>query len=187
MSLKHLQLADDPELHYSLNLAPIENTDLPEAAMQIKNIGWTLGNDCPYKCRHCYSSSARRKGKDLEKWMVDRVVSQLVKLGVETVNLGGNEPIFTCGLDITKSLLPYIIRSLSDQNIAVGLTTSGISLIQLAKRYPDALSLLNDVDVSFDSPFEEEHNRNRGAKLFDDAVRSLDICLENNIDCTIIM
>src|SRR5262249_36715248 len=83
----------DPELHYRHAVGPIEHPDLPECAMQIENIGWTLGNDCPYRCTHCYSMSARRKGMNLERWMIDRIVDQLVALEVETVNLGGNEPI----------------------------------------------------------------------------------------------
>ena len=37
----------------------------------IKNIGWTLGNDCPCKCRHCYSFSVRQKGQNLTKEIVD--------------------------------------------------------------------------------------------------------------------
>lgn len=64
-----------------------------------KNIGWTLGNDCPCKCNHCYSMQVREKGQNLNKEIVDRVVDQIIKLGAETVNFGGNEPIYTNGLD----------------------------------------------------------------------------------------
>ena len=46
----------------------------------IKNIGWTLGNDCPCKCRHCYSFSVRQKGQNLTKEIVDRVIEQIEKL-----------------------------------------------------------------------------------------------------------
>lgn len=38
-----------------------------ETEKQIKNIGWTLGNDCPCKCKHCYSMSVREKGKISQK------------------------------------------------------------------------------------------------------------------------
>jgi len=100
---------DDPELHYTAFLAPLEHEELDECVMQIENIGWTLGNECPYRCTHCYSMSARRKGMNLEKWMIDRIVSQLAALGLKTVNLGGNEPLFTNGGNPKKTLLPYII------------------------------------------------------------------------------
>ena len=52
----------------------------------IKNIGWTLGNDCSCKCKHCYSFSVRQKGQNLTKEIVDKVIEQIEKLNVETVN-----------------------------------------------------------------------------------------------------
>src|SRR5688572_33271432 len=85
----------EAEAHYDGLVASIERPDLNETPPALENIGWTLGNDCPYRCTHCYSMSARRKGADLEPRMVDRVVEQLAAIGVKTVNLGGNEPLFT--------------------------------------------------------------------------------------------
>lgn len=153
----------------------------------IKNIGWTLGNDCPCKCKHCYSFSVRQKGKNLTKEIVDKVIEQIEKLNVETVNLGGNEPIFTNGLDVKKSMLPYILKELNKRNIKVGITTAGISLIALKNTYPECLELLNDVDISFDSPFKKEHNENRGGDVYKYAIQALEICKEYNIESGIIM
>ena len=153
----------------------------------IKNIGWTLGNDCPCKCKHCYSFTVRKKGKNLTKEIVDKVIEQIQKLNVETVNLGGNEPIFTNGLDVSKSMLPYILKELNEKGIKVGITTSGISLIALKNMYPECLKLLNDVDISLDSPFEKEHNENRGGDVYKYAIQALEICKENNIESGIIM
>jgi hypothetical protein len=49
--------------HYRLNTGPTDEFDkMPECPPTIKNIGWTLGNDCPYRCQHCYSMNARQKG-----------------------------------------------------------------------------------------------------------------------------
>lgn len=153
----------------------------------IKNIGWSLGNDCPCKCKHCYSFNVREKGKNLTKEIVDRVILEIKKLDVETVNLGGNEPIFTNGLDVKNSLLPYILEQLSLNNIKVGITTSGISLISLKRFYPECLKILNDVDISLDSPIEEEHNRNRVGDVYKLAIEGLGICKEYSIDSGIIM
>ena len=36
--------------------------------------------------------SVREKGKNLTKEIVDKVIKQVKKIGVETINLGGNEP-----------------------------------------------------------------------------------------------
>jgi radical SAM protein with 4Fe4S-binding SPASM domain len=178
---------DDPELHYEEDVGPIEHDDLDECEQAIENIGWTIGNDCPYRCTHCYSMSARRRGMDLEPWMVERIVDQLARLEVKTVNLGGNEPIFTSGLDARRSLLPRIISALVDRGIVVGLTTSGITLLKLEQLFPGTIPLLNDIDVSLDSPHPAEHNQNRGAPLYQMALDALEICRSYGIDHTIIV
>lgn len=177
----------DPKLHYKVSIGPIEHKELDECAIDIRNIGWTLGNDCPYRCTHCYSMSAREKGMNLTPEIIKRVVNQLALNGVETVNLGGNEPLFTNGPNPKATLLPSIIDDLTDEGIRVGLTTSGITLIHLERDHKEAFLKLNDVDVSFDSPYEDEHNKNRGANLFANAVRTAELCREYGIEHTLIM
>jgi radical SAM protein with 4Fe4S-binding SPASM domain len=119
--------------------------------------------------------------------MVDRVVGQLKAVRTSSVNLGGNEPLFTNGPDPEETLLPYVVESLAAVGIRVGLTTSGITVVYLARKHQHVLRLLNDVDVSLDSPIAEEHNRNRGALLYDTALRALDVCRDHGIDCSIIL
>lgn len=178
----------DPFEHYQLNTGPIhEFGDLDECDPTPRNIGWTLGNDCPYRCTHCYSMNARVKGADMSKEMIDRIVEQLVSVGVETVNLGGNEPLFTNGANPRNTLLPYIMERLVGAGIIVGLTTSGITLLHLYRDHRHAFDLLNDCDVSFDSPFEDEHNKNRGAKIFNQARESMEILQRHGIPHTAIM
>lgn len=163
--------------HYGLNTGPTDEFgDVEQIPADIKNIGWTLGNDCPYRCTHCYSMQARKKGADMSLLMIERIVDQLARNKVETVNLGGNEPIFTNGMDVRKTLLPDIIHQLTDKGIEVGLTTSGITLLKLYENHRDAFHKLNDVDISFDSPFEDEHNKNRGAKIYHQAIQAMEIC-----------
>lgn len=181
-------LVFDPYAHYGLRTGPThEYGDAPETPADIKNIGWTLGNDCPYRCTHCYSMNARVKGRDMSVPMIDRVVEQLSINGIETVNLGGNEPLFTNGRDPRMTLLPYIISSLHEAGIEVGLTTSGITLLRLYRDHRGAFELLNDIDVSFDSPFADEHNKNRGAPIYKQAVRALEICRDEGKPHTCIM
>jgi radical SAM protein with 4Fe4S-binding SPASM domain len=184
---EHL-VESEPYRHYRLNTGPThEFGDLAETPPTIRNIGWTLGNDCPYRCTHCYSMNARVKGMNMERWMIDRIVDQLATNGVETVNLGGNEPLFTNGPNPQNTLLPYIIDAMADAGIDVGLTTSGITLLHLKKKHTSSYNRLNDVDVSFDSPFEDEHNANRGARIFNQAIEALVICQRDGKPHTIIM
>ena len=174
--------------HYQLQTGPTHEFEgLSEIPVTIRNIGWTLGNDCPYRCTHCYSMNARVKGQDMTRAMVERVVHQLKVNGVETVNLGGNEPLFTNGLNPRDTLLPLIIELLVHSGIEVGLTTSGITLLWLYNHFRESFDLLNDVDVSFDSPFREEHNANRGANVYDQAIESLKICQRHHKPHTCIM
>lgn len=72
-------------------------------------------------------------------------------------------------------------------NIKVGLTTSGISLIALEKFFPEVIPKINDIDISIDSPYEEEHNKNRGQNVFRLALKSLEICEKYNIDHSIVI
>lgn len=174
--------------HYQLNVGPVDEFgDLAECPPTIRNIGWTLGNDCPYRCNHCYSMNARVKGADMEEWMVDRIVDELSGIGVETVNLGGNEPLFTNGANPVNTKLPYIIKKLVDAGIIVGLTTSGVTLLRLYRDHRESFDLLNDIDISFDSPFEDEHNKNRGARIYNQAIESMKIAQKENKPHTAIM
>ena len=178
----------NPKGHYNCTESfPHEYLDYSECEMTIKNIGWTLGNDCPYKCKHCYSMSARERGMDLSVQIVDKVINELKKLNPKTINLGGNEPLFTNGIDPQKSLLPYIIRTVVENKIDIGLTSSGISVTYLAENHKDEFKMLNDVDISIDSPIEDEHNANRGKNIFKLARNALELCSENDIERTIIM
>ena len=129
----------------------------------IKNVGWTVGNYCNARCKHCYSWKVRRGKDDLHNGEVDKIVGELLKLGVETLNLGGNEPIFTNGPEIEKSVLPYMVKKIHESGITVGITTYGITATELYRLDKEAFDLVNDWDISIDSPFKEEHDSNRGS------------------------
>jgi len=173
--------------HYEMRGPTTEFGNAPETKSVIRNVGWTLGNYCPHKCKHCYSMSARRPGANLTLKIVDRIVEQLTKNNVETINLGGNEPIFTNGPDVKESLLPYIIERLDSYGLSAGITTSGDTLLYLYEYRPDIFAKINDFDISLDSPFKEEHNANRGDELYDDAIRCLDICKKTGKPHSVIM
>lgn len=173
--------------HYKLRGPITEFGNAPETPSVIKNVGWTLGNYCPHKCKHCYSMSARCPGANMTPEIVDRIVDQLAKNNVETINLGGNEPIFTNGPDEKLSLLPYIIERLDSYGLPAGITTSGDTLLYLYEHRPDIFDKINDFDISLDSPFKEEHNANRGDDLYDDAIRCLDICKKSGKPHSVIM
>jgi len=154
---------------------------------RFENIGWTIGNHCNATCGHCYSWKVRKDSRQfLTKSDVDCVISQLKRLEIKTVNLGGNEPIYTHGTDLKSTLLPYIIRKLTETGIPVGLTTNGASFTYLDKHYREELLMINDIDFSLDSPFEEEHDLNRGNKLYRLTIEAIQRAQELGIDCSVI-
>lgn len=153
-----------------------------------KNIGWSLGNVCPMHCQQCYSRSTRSGDSMLTEPVIDHVIDQLTRHGVDSVNLGGNEPIYTNGEDEKSSLLPSIIDKISGKNIRIGITTSGPTIEIMDRIYPEQLRKLNDVDVSFDSSIPVEHDRNRGVRgAFETAVNALKICDKYSLPKTIIV
>jgi len=155
--------------------------------LAFENIGWTVGNHCNARCGHCYSWKVRRDSREfLTHDDIDRVIWQLKRLGIGTVNLGGNEPIYTHGPDISKTLLPYIVRRLTEEQIPVGLTTNGVSFTWLDEHYPEELRMINDIDFSLDSPFEAEHDLNRASKLYKLILKCIERSLAIGIDCSVI-
>ncbi len=159
----------------------------PTSCHGFQNVGWTVGNYCNAMCGHCYSWEVRKDSQSfLTESDVDCVVDQLIRLGIKTVNLGGNEPIYTSGPDIRSTLLPYIIRTLTDAKVPVGMTTNGTSFVYLEWHHREELLMLNDIDFSLDSPFEEEHDLNRRATLFRLTLGAVQRSLELGIDCSII-
>lgn len=145
-----------------------------------------MGSHCDARCAHCYSQAQRaRAGQALTELELERIIEQLVALGVRSVNLGGNEPIFTHGPSLEHSRLPWLLRRSSRAGIAVGLTTNGTSILHLLDHHPSALATLNDIDFSLDFPCRSSHDRHRGAPLFATVVEGIRRCREAGIPCAI--
>jgi radical SAM protein with 4Fe4S-binding SPASM domain len=140
------------------------------------NIGWSLGTYCQGKCQHCYSWRSRTGRAALSKEELDTISDKLVAAGVRTVNIGGNEPLFTHGPDHHVSLLPHLVERLAGDGVAVGITTNGTTAQLMESDFRDAFLKVNDWDVSLDSPFKEEHDKNRGVPLYDIALDALRLC-----------
>lgn len=158
--------------------------DAPHARM--RTIGWSLGSACPYRCTHCYSRAMRVPSEGLTRVLIDRVAHQCAAIGVHTVVLGGNEPIYTHGLRLADSALPYIIDTLADIGIRVALVTSGPSAVMLNRIAPDTFASLEMVFASFDAPDARRHDANRGAALFKQATASIALAQAHSVDSSML-
>ena len=148
---------------------------------RVRRSGWSLGTTCPFSCRHCYTAASRQKSGELTVEHINAVIDTFVALGVESVVLGGNEPIYAGGADPRSSLLPLIITELLAEGIKPILITSGLSARFLEMYSPDLFPLLAAVVLSLDSPVEDDHNASRGAPLFQIAKRARDTCHEAGV------
>src|SRR5260370_27112667 len=68
----------------------------------------------------------------------------------------------------------------------VGLTTNGVSFTYLHDHLLEELLMINDIDFSLDSPFEHEHDENRGARLYKLTSRAIQQAVALGIDCSVI-
>lgn len=146
--------------------------------MGIENIGWSIGSYCNAKCNHCYSWKTRRGNESfLSRNEIDIIIGKLIDYRVKTVNFGGNEPIFTNGKDVSQSVLPYIIKKLSDADVSCGITTNGFTANYLYENHLEAFLSIADWDFSLDSPCAEEHDGNRNLSgAFSGVMKAIDRC-----------
>lgn len=154
-----------------------------------QNVGWSIGNYCNAKCNHCYSWNKRKESSEiLSQEEVDVIIKKLINYGVHTINFGGNEPIFTNGADLNKTMLPDIIKKLNNANIKCGITTNGFTFMHMYENYRDEFLMINDWDFSLDSSCKEEHDKNRNREgLFDNVIKAIEICKKLNIPCSIVI
>lgn len=148
--------------------------------LEIKNVGWAVGSFCNANCKHCYSKDVRTGGQPLLASDVIKILDKLINIKISSINLGGNEPIFTHGSNAEDTLLPFIIAEIKKRGILVGITTNGTSLLLLNKLYPKEFNMVDDWDISLDSPFPHEHNNNREKNLFNVAEKALKLAEKLN-------
>lgn len=152
----------------------------------INNAGWSIGAYCNANCIHCYSKDIRRNSDLLTKEDIITVLDKLDAFGIHTLNLGGNEPIFTHSLKAEESILPFLVCEVKKRNITLGITTNGTTMLLLNKLYPNIFKMVDDWDVSIDSPYAEEHDRNRGNGFFNIALTALDLAKHMNLSCSVV-
>ncbi|MFY9331700.1 MAG: radical SAM protein [Candidatus Nanopelagicales bacterium] len=150
-------------------------------APRVRRAGWSLGSTCPFGCKHCYTSVSRSTSGEITADQIHQVIATFTRLGVESVVLGGNEPIYAGGSEPRASLLPLIIDSLVAADIKPILITSGLTTQFLQMHFADKIPMLAAMVISLDSPNETEHNANRGAPLFRIAQKANQISADHGV------
>jgi len=112
----------------------------------------SITEECPNRCLHCALPDSGHHFR-LEPDEVTSVIKQVLDLGTTLVIFDGGEPT-------TYRELPELVASVDDRAISAMFTSGAGFSLTLAERLKEAG--LSAVNVSLDSPFEDEHDRMRG-------------------------
>lgn len=125
------------------------------------SVVWEITNNCNFKCPHCRAYQINKKeNKEIE----DRIIDEIIKNEILTVNISGGEPLL-------NPRVTDIIKRLSDEKIYVGISTNG--WLYKEKREELLKAGLKFIQVSVDGP-KETHEKFRGVKdSFDRAISTL--------------
>lgn len=141
-------------------------------------ISWELTDYCPLKCQHCYLGKKNNKTASMDD--IQKVLAVIDLSGVYQVQLTGGEAL-------THPNIGYIIHTLIERGITVGVSTSGYYFTNKIFEDLQALKKVygSRVRVSLDGQ-ENKHNFVRGK---DDAYRRtvefIKKLIEREIPCQI--
>lgn len=125
----------------------------------------SITEDCPNNCIHCALPDSKHRAK-LSPPTVKDVIDQVLDMGTTFVIFDGGEPLTYQGLE---TLIRYVDR----KKAIAGMFTSGVGLTEEKARALKKAGLYS-LTVSFDSAFEEKHDRIRGREgVFKSAVAAV--------------
>ncbi|MGC9515937.1 radical SAM protein [Methanocrinis sp.] len=129
----------------------------------------SITEECPNRCLHCALPDSGRHHR-LEPGEIRDIVGQVLDLGTTLVIFDGGEPT-------TYRDLPDLVGSVDDRAISTIFTSGTGFSAKLARELKEAG--LYAVNVSLDSPREEEHDRMRGRSgAFRDAMLAVKSALD---------
>lgn len=115
-------------------------------------VSWNYTYACNFNCNHCYSR-ADSYPMELSTQQYETVVNQIIEARVFKVGLGGGEPLI-------RTDCIEMIAKLSNAGVDTNITTNGWLInAQIAEKL--AISGLNTLYISLDSPEESEHDNFR--------------------------
>jgi MoaA/NifB/PqqE/SkfB family radical SAM enzyme len=128
----------------------------------------SITEECPNRCIHCALPDSGRRLR-LPPETVKDIIGQILDLGTTLVIFDGGEPAL-------YRELPELVEAVDDRAISTLFTSGAGFTAQLARRLKEAG--LYAVNVSLDSPVQEEHDAMRGRQgVFKDAMQAIDAAL----------
>lgn len=130
---------------------------------------WEITNNCNFMCPHCRAYMAPSED---ENAIEERILSEIIKNDVISVNLSGGEPLL-------NKRVTELVNRLSERNIDVGISSNGWLFEQKSEELiKNGLCFLQ---VSVDGT-REQHDKFRGVEgAFDRAINALRIARKYGI------
>jgi radical SAM protein with 4Fe4S-binding SPASM domain len=130
---------------------PIYSYDRPLSVI------WEITYACNQKCEYCIARAGNPDPDELSFQEIDRVLDELVELGVGLINITGGEPL----LKMDTAL--HIARKASENGIDLELLTNGMLITpEAAQEIYDAG--VRHAQVSLDCARPDVHDNQRGVK-----------------------
>lgn len=136
------------------------------------NLIFVLTTECNFNCPHCLRDGS--EAAELPFSIIEKTVAGAKKYGIENIHLTGGEPFLYKDLDRVFGLA-------SSEGIPVTFSSNGTLLAQnqgLLERYRRSIKLIN---VSFESPIPEVHDKIRGQGAFAKITEAFAFCRGNRI------
>ena len=141
----------------------------PEAARVVGSRLWLYTNfDCNLRCSYCcVRSSPRAERRPLGLARVRRIASEAAQLGVQEIFLTGGEPFL---LDDIGEIITLCAEAAPTTVLTNGMLFSGRRLETLRSLRRGRVA----IQISLDSPTPERHDRNRGPRAWERALKGIE-------------
>jgi radical SAM protein with 4Fe4S-binding SPASM domain len=141
------------------------------------SIFWEITAECNLKCLHCVVSADKKLDGELTTEKCLRLIDEWARIGVKDITFSGGEPL------IHKNFFD-LAHAIRKRKLSAQLATNGTLITPEMGR--ELKKVIMSVQVSLDGSTAEVYGRVRGRKeAFDQAMRGIDILLQNGMDLTI--
>lgn len=134
---------------------------------------WEITYACNLRCRHCLSSSGRRRADELTTAEAKRLIDEWAAMKVFYINVGGGEPMLRPDFFV---LMDYALS----RGIGVKFSTNGSRMTDEAVRWIASRTYL-DLQISIDGACAESNDAVRGQGSFARAVRAMRLLAKRGI------
>jgi radical SAM protein with 4Fe4S-binding SPASM domain len=158
-----------------LHILYLQQVDRWSSDKKLRSMEIGLSYRCQLSCEHCGVDGQQRPDqRELSLLQVKDLLKQAAGMGVYLVVFAGGEPLI-------REDLEDCLRYARQQGMITGLSTNGL-LLDAQRVHAIKRAGINFINISVDSPFEDEHDLLRGRKgCFKKAWMAVRECRANGV------